>query len=458
MALLEKPARVEPEVLHIGLLLYFLLWLHSRILPPDHIHPGLELRTPNRRLRRLGVVGIDDRYIWFADGSVIPLIRGAALSAPTFCCGFECGAGHWSGGTYSTTTVRSGLRSLELTDAIGIASWWTNTQASIGRLYIRFSSFPGGDANFITWTGTGLAIRYRSSDTSLGTWNGSTFGSNVTISTGTWYRIDFKVISSANPHTLDVQIDGSALTQSTSAEAAANLTGHGATTSISSGVVFLDDYAHSVTSADYPIGAGYVKSYIPNADGSHNVAGANDFERSATGTDITNATTTAFQLIDDRPIKSGTVTEYINGIAPPNATDYVEWQYEDSTEPQAPRAVEAILTLSDAATAGGNDATITLRESAGATSANIFTGDIAAPAAGTAVFKRAHFAKVPGTSDPWTTTKFNALRSRFLVTDAAPDPWVASAMLEAEFEEVAAAEPRGKITIISQARQRAAVW
>lgn len=384
------------------------------------------------------------------------------MVTPVFCCGFECGvttagAGHilpqgTSTPTISTTTVRTGLRAGRLNPTAALSYFnqdLTSTNAWVIRVYVRFATLPNATIQIAgegTWKN---GAWFNSSDNKIyagDRGNGSTVvlgATGISITTGQWYRVDVKCNETSGAQVIDVQVDGAACGQHTNA-----FTGIGGGELVLgsdvinfSGDIFYDDLLVSQTLADYPIGAGFVKSYIPNADGTHNVAGANDFERSATGTDITNATTDAYTLIDDRPLKTTTITEYIKGIAPPNSTDYVEWQYEDSTEADPPRAVEAILALSDAATAGANDATITLREHAGATSANIHTGDIAATSAGTAVYKRAHFATVPGTSDAWTTTKFNALRSRFLVTDAAPDPWVASAMLEAEFPEVVAAEP-----------------
>lgn len=317
-----------------------------------------------------------------------------------------------------------------------------NQTRLVERFYIRFATLPSADTPLATCQDLvapdGPCVRFQQSDSKIYAAVGSTLGATgVSVTTGQWYRIDVDFnVQTGGSDLCDVKVDGTSCGQATATGAAAGDTVLTlGVTSICTADVYYDDMLLSLTAADYPIGAGYIKSYIPDADGSHNVAGANDFERSATGTDITNATTDAFQLINDRPIKSGTLTEYINGIAPPNATDYVEWQYEDSAESVAPRAVEAILTLSDAATSGANACTITLRESGGGTSADIFTGDTNAPGAGTAVFKRAHFATVPGTATAWDTTKFNALRSRFLVSDAAPDPWVGSAMLEAEFPD-----------------------
>lgn len=261
-----------------------------------------------------------------------------------------------------------------------------------------------------------------------------TFGTAaVTLATSTWHYADIRVNTAANPWVVDVRFNGGTTDTVSPAYASGTVTGlYLGDQNSKTFDIYYDDFLMSATTADYPLGPGYVKSYIPNADGTHNIAGANDFERSLTGTDITNATTDAFELINDRPLPT-TAVDFINGIAPPNATDYVEWQYEDSSESDPPRAVEAILAVHNANTVGSNAYQVTLREHAGGTTGDIFNGADAGSAS--ISYKRAHFATVPGTSDPWTTTKFNALRSRFLVSDSAPDPYIDAAMLEAEFPD-----------------------
>jgi hypothetical protein len=294
------------------------------------------------------------------------------------------------------------------------------------RAYVYFATLPTTDGLVL---GVGLTgLYFKASDSKLYVGESTTLlgASGVAITTGVQYRLELKRTAT----TLDAQVDGTAVGQYSGSFAAETSAIAGVPLGIHTRDQFTDDILISQTAADYPLGAGYVLSYIPNADGTHNVAGANDFERTLTGTDITNATTTAYQLIDERPLPT-TAVDFINGIAPPNSTDYVEWTYEDSVESGDPRTVEAIFVHHDASGAGTNNFTVTLREHAGSTSANIFSGTTNVGA--TITYKRAHFATVPGTSDAWTTTKFNALRSRFLVSDASPDPYIDAIMLEAEF-------------------------
>lgn len=375
-------------------------------------------------------------------------------------CGFECGVllgggtaatGHFrdanAGGTapgFSTTTVRSGLRALRCNPSASFSAAVfcasdANETRFIGRVYIQFATLPSADCALVTHGATvgpnGPSVRFKQSDSKIYAAVGTTFGaSGVAVITGQWYRVDFDFnISTAGNDTCDIQIDGTACGQATAAGLGS---GSGSITlgaiNTCTADVFFDDFILSITPADYPLGAGYVLSYIPNADGAHNVAGAADFKKGTNatpaGVDITNATTDAYQWIDERPLPTTSV-DFINGIAPPNATDYVEWQYEDSDEPAAPRAVEAVIVY-HGASAASNNWTVTLRDSNGGTSANVFSGAETAPTSVT--IKRACFATIPG-GGAWTGLAFDALRSRFLVSDAAPDPYIDAAMLEAEF-------------------------
>lgn len=371
------------------------------------------------------------------------------MATPVFCCGAECGAAPSNNNNHvssaagnplsvSTTVFRSGLRSWRAnpTASTQQGSWaYPSTQTRlVGRVYVRFDTLPSADCWLITTTSIGSApgIFFKQSDSKLYAAVGATLGaSGIAVTTGIFYRLDFDFnIQTAGSDTCDLKVDGTAAAQATATGLSSGETAvFWGTLSTCTADIFFDDIIFSFTSADYPLGDGYVLSYIPNADGTHNVAGANDFERSLTGTDITNATTDAYQLIDDRPLPT-TAVDFINGIAPPNSTDYVEWQYEDSVENVAPRAVEAIFVTHDAGGAGTCSYTVTLRDNGGGTTANIFSGT--QNVGGTITYRRAHFATIPG-AGAWTLTAFNALRSRFLVADASPDPYIDAAMLEAEY-------------------------
>lgn len=380
------------------------------------------------------------------------------MATPVFCCGAECGVNnvHWGlSGTasFSTGTIRSGLRSLRVNPTAAVGAWFfapsgVFTRTLVFRFYINFASLPTSDSAIMFANTTESAgVYFKQSDSKIyagHTEATPTFGATgVAVTTGVWYRIDVKLISTANPWTIDVQVDGVACGQTTKAVAAADLgslvLGNQANNETYD--AFYEDTLLSVTSGDYPLGDGYVLSYVPNADGDgasanrHNGLAANEVERTLTGTDIVNTTTDAFQLVDDRPLESA-AGDWINWKTNGTAGDYVELAYENSLENVAPRSVEAIVGYHDAGGSGTHNFSLTLRDSTGGTTADVMpaaTRNVGA----TMSWGRAHFATIPGTASAWTLTAFNALRSRWLVTDASPDAYLDGLMLEAEYPGIA---------------------
>lgn len=378
---------------------------------------------------------------------------------PVFCCGSECGvnAAHWTlvGSTsFGTGTVRSGTRSLNI-NTTGTESTATSTivfaasNKNVARFYVRFATLPDLSGPFFLFSFTGGATAgaffYQPDSKIVAYGSATSFGaSGITITTGQWYRIDVKVDSSANPWLIDVQVDGVACGQKSDAQASSTAVsaallyiGAGTTANL-----FFDDLVISQTAADYPIGAGYVNHFVPTSDGTHNVAGAADFKKGAAGVDITNATTDSYLLVDDVPLdavgSAPTANDYINAIAPPNATDYTENVFGPasgiSTPTAAPRAVEVVVETAQASTATGsfklnlndNGTVDTIKEQVG----------VAGVVATKAWTK--HYATAP-TGGAWTISgagNFNNLRIRFYSADAAPDQYFVAAMIEAEFAEV----------------------
>lgn len=380
------------------------------------------------------------------------------MATPIYCCGGECGGlGHIAlvaDCSISTSTVRSGARSYRCnpTGSLGYAHVGTpnvtTTTRCIGRFYVRFATLPNQDAVIASFgiSVNGPLVRFQQSDSKIyagaGTSNGAT---GVSVTTGVWYRVDFDFnINTTGNDLCDVQVDGVACGQATDAGLSVNADGVrlGIITPATTADLFIDDIVLSVTGADYPIGAGKVEHFVPTADGTHNVAGAADFRRSATATDILNSTTDAYQLIDDVPLKTGTPTEYINMLAPPNATDYTEHIFGPapgiSTPTVAPRAVEVICAIAQAGTGAGN---MELRLNDNGAMGTIYT---ATGVAGTTAisYKRAHFADPPSAATVWNVNNdgsngdFRDLRIRFgspAALDVNPDQYLASVMIEAEF-------------------------
>jgi hypothetical protein len=367
--------------------------------------------------------------------------------------------------SFDTTTPRSGTRCLQFAgtaasfsraDLVAGGIVAAASRIFIGRCYIRFpSSLPSKDAlfSYCVNVGTTVLIGFAFNQ-ALGTIECATTtsaagaftfaGGGVAVVADTWYRIDYQVRTDANPWTADARVDGVAVTQASIANAAANpaifafgVYGEGGTGAIT---VRFDDLAISQTDGDYPIGPGYVNHFTPTSDGAHNIAGADDFERTSTGTDITNATTDAYELVNDVPLET-VATDFIRIIAPPNATDYVEVVFGPaagiSTPTTAPRVVSMVVGHHSAGTAA-NNLRVALRDNDGGTQADVFSKDISDTAM---AWSRLSFTTIPG-STAWTVTAFNNLRARCYSSDAADDPLVDGYILEGEWAEVVAVTTR----------------
>lgn len=384
---------------------------------------------------------------------------------PVFCCGFECGvaSAHWTllaSASFNTGTVRSGARSLRINptaastgQATSIAL--TSSAIWVARFYVFFTTLPSANCTLLTMGQSGQ-VRFQQSDSKIYALSAITQGATgITVTTGQWYRIDASFDGSSGKVT-DVQVDGVACGTATTGSPVSGTQLVLGTAASMTADYYIDDLVVTNTLADYPIGAGNVYNFVPTSDGTHNVAGASDFQRTLTGTDITNATTTAYQLVDNIPLDTGTaasVGTFVNMIAPPNATDYVECIFGPapgiSTPTVAPRAVEVVAAIAQAGTGTGN---MIIRLNDNGTVATVYTATTVAGVTSYA-YKRAHFAIAP-TGGAWTVVSgdgnFNNLRVRYgspAAVDANPDQYFAATMVEAEFEPLVVLE-RSKITSV----------
>jgi hypothetical protein len=389
------------------------------------------------------------------------------MASPVMACGWECGTplvaspgagGHWfqlfTTPTIETAIKRTGDRSLRcnpagLTEAV-ISNAIFSGNRQIGRLYVYFASLPTASSSLITFGGDSAApaVRFNLADSKLYAAVGTTLGaSGVTVTTATWYRIDFDFnVNTAGADFCDVQIEGTACGQATATGTSTGSTqcAIGLTNGTCTADVYFDDFLASSTAADYPLGAGYVHHFVPTSDGTHNIAGTGDFQRTLTATDILNATTTAYQLIDDVPLESGASVDWINMVAPVNASDYVECIFGPApgipTPTTEPRALEHIIGIHQASTAAGN---MRVQYGIPAGMVTLYDGPAAAGST-TVVYKRLHDSSggslATFLSTPW--------RLRFLsgnTVDATPDQYLDCAMIEAEYVPVVAGDPIAEI-------------
>lgn len=382
--------------------------------------------------------------------------------AAVLVCGNECGLAvsglhKISGGTaptFDTSTVRTGARSRKYERTGSNGHSYDNVDSNsggpissaariwVGRMYIRFATLPNQPSAIVnTYNfGTEAGVRFNNSDNKLYCSLGSAsfVGTGVSVTTGVWYRLDWKINKSANPWTIDAQVDGTALSQATSSQAAQDLgfitMGLGHNLTATQGSMFTDDEIHSVTAGDYPFGHGHVVRRSPTGDGSHNTANtANTFERGNTGTDIIDSTTDAYQLIDDVPLPSGSVDAadniQITNNTPTN-TWYTEHVFDDGEIGAAPRAVDALMVNHEGGTSGCGRQ-VRLRDTNGGTEATLYSST----GSGATAYRytRACYATIPG-GGAWTETAFNALVVRWgYSADANPDVNLDAFMLEVEF-------------------------
>ena len=395
---------------------------------------------------------------------------------PVFCCGFECGtygtAGqHWDAGinaSASTSIVRSGVRSLRINptastgtmspSSSGVA--WTNI--TVIRFYLYIASLPTADATFFSTNagagGAGIVFKQSDSKLYIGQWNGTTVlfnsATGLAVTTGQWYRIDYKVNSSANPWSEALSVDGAEVTYSRAVAAATpSQLFLGSNNSNSTYDIYYDDLIISQTNADYPIGAGYINHFVPTSDGTHTATGTTTVKGTLAsptgGGAITSSTTDAYAWVNGVPLLGGATdnTRLINAQTAASTT-YVAIKFGPapgiSTPTVAPRAVEVITADRQAATQTG-DFQVQMRDLSIGTATLVARGVVAGSTTDRFVSKQ--FAVALDGSSPWTVVagagNFNDLRAQFgYSSDATPDQYWRGIMIEAEFAQVIARLPR----------------
>ena len=395
-----------------------------------------------------------------------------------FCCGFECGqigtAGQhiYNSGntapTISTAIVNSGggLRSLRCNPSAntsGVIFRQATSLRMVGRFYLYFTTLPNVSVSILMYgdnTSVGPAIVFNVNNSSLFAsigGNGATYGATgVAITAGVWYRIDFDFnVATASNDFCDVQVDGIACGQATAAgSSAATLLGpkFGFFDAAVTADCYYDDVIISQTGADYPIGAGYVLSYVPDADGTHTATGTNIVKgtiATPVGTAITSATTDAFNWVNGRPLLGGATdnTRLINQQTL-LTTQYAEVDFEPSAEINAPRAVEVLTADRQAATTVGSFAT-KLNDNG---TEDVIIARTAAAGVITDRYVTKQYATMVG-GGAWTLSRFNALKARFGYSgDATPDQDWRGIIIEAEYAVLPL--PARPIQMLGQAMNR----
>ena len=372
---------------------------------------------------------------------------------PVWCCGFECGfngaaAPHISTflgtASISTATVRTGTYSLRTNPTAAQSSAGNNGgevtgTVGVARSYINVSTAPSvsmGVIGFTTASSFLCGLGYNTADSK---WypcsdDGTTFtkgASGVTLSAG-WHLVDVKVVVTSNPWTIDVQVDGSALTQLTIASAATTVNqwrwGHD--NRVASYDIYHDDTLFSLTAADYPIGAGKVRGHSPTRDGTHTFTGTNA-QIGAAGANITVTSTNTYTFIDDIPISSGGTSDFLTQLTS-SPTQYVEHGYASmATGTAGPRAVEILMRHHKVSTAGAG---FRWKLNDNGTTALLLNYLSSAAGSSGPTYQRKQYATMVGGAS-WTLARFNGILTRWgYSTDANPDVSLDAALIEAEWD------------------------
>ena len=246
---------------------------------------------------------------------------------------------------------------------------------------------------------------------------------------GLWYRVDFKIDMSANPWTIDWEIDGAVQAQETYVHAADTFTNVDVGINTMTGLImYYDDVIISTTAGDFPIGDGGTFGLKPNADGTHNNA-ANIMEDQA-GHDIDGITYYAYSLLNELPWVAGVGT-YVRqwGVG----TDkYVEVQFEDIATHLTYSGVSALLEYASSATTANTGGCI-IRDSDGTETTVWGAPGALADYSETTVQYKHVIVTVP--AGGWTEAYINSLRARMGYSDnVASKPYWVALMLEVAFE------------------------
>lgn len=332
--------------------------------------------------------------------------------------------------TADTTTFRNGLRSYRFNPSATTTylSRTITSQRVVGRMAIRFATLPASGTIVLmqlTNTNGNMIIQYSATGTKLQAKAGAaTAVDGPTITTGTWYLIDFDANTSGGTATLDWRVNKTALTQASNSQTAANMTAFivGLATSTTADL-YIDDIMLSFTGGDYPLGDGKILGFSPDGSGSHSFT-AGDFQDN-TSTNITTPSGTVHTFIDEVPITSS--SDYIKQVVN-RTTGYIRFDFQTSSVTQDARGV-AIYSSQMASGTTTNNATFRLDD--GGSLSDIYpSSDISQ----SSLIYNADFFPTPPSGGTWTQTKINALAARWGYSgDASPNPYLQGVLMEVEY-------------------------
>jgi hypothetical protein len=344
----------------------------------------------------------------------------------------------WEGSpTLKTATVGTG-------GYVGITKDWTAATTVVIGFPFRFDANPNANTRIIeTPFATSIFpwLQLSTTGTLAVSGTGGTGGvasTSGTLSTGTWYWIDWRIVNNAGTLEIDWQIDGSAMTSTTRAGATSGAASNdirAGNNGASTGTHWTGPFVVSTTGADYPLGKHKVAKLAPNADGAHSV-GAATFKRvinngtDAGGTTFTNGTTDGWSVLDDVPVTAdaGGTDDWVSKTAG-TGTDYVEFQHADPEANSVPAGVRVVSALRNDTGTTANNAQIHLVEGTTEHGTAAFNGSIGSA---TTIYRTKTFSDKP-TTGGWTRTALLDTRTRFRSTNLGAIPRLKAVWLEAAY-------------------------
>lgn len=375
------------------------------------------------------------------------------MPTPVFVCGAECniavvgtvsgGTEHFSAATgtaptVSTTTFNSaggGIRSFRFNPSAAqsfLAHTFVTAIASpatmVARFYVRFATLPSASTGL--FVSNGLGVYFNQSDSTLraGNSTGNVASSGAVVTTGVWYRVDVRIVTSGQ--TVDIQVDGVAQTQWTAATFAQALT------AVNFGIIasttadaFIDDLIVSGTGADYPIGAGSVAGLYPSADGTHGGGwAAGVFGKGTSG--ATNASNTDTDLWTnlDNPLVTTAAGTWLSDLTGTATSNYVEVQLADLPANAATVNGVMFVATTHSASTTANNFWLAANDSGGTNQImNLLVLNV------TTITVPVSTQALTSTSVPWTPTTVNSLKMRFSSTDTNPDVFLDGVCAEVDY-------------------------
>jgi hypothetical protein len=318
------------------------------------------------------------------------------------------------------------------------------------RFAFRMTAWPGGDQQIVQFGPVYIRVNNTGS---VGVGTNAALQQSTTVAVdSTWHVMEVQADVSTNPWTINWKLDGVQQTAWAPANAASSIQtftiGSGNTSAVWT-AQFDDFVVGAFTATTDWYGDGKVLGYVPTSDGTH-AAGTAIFGAGDGGTGYTNATTTAYQMVDDVPFPAASARSTTDNICQTaNGTaNYMEVVIGGASEPGTPNNVGWVMAYGSPGTAANTGACI-LRDSGGVV--RVMWGDLPVAQGGTGGALQAYnlaaattvgykFGGINTPAGGWSASEINALRVRFGgSSDANPDLTLQAVMIEADWPTAAAA-------------------